>query len=144
MHGPATSRGVVGFLEEALALWGQRQKIRLVRADSGFCDDALLSFLEQRSLPYIVVARMTRWVKREAERIVQWQDLDANYAVGEFQLKLHGWASDSVRAGLVWAGTRSMCQVIHSVSLPPIVTMPQSWYGATTIGVRTWKTESPN
>jgi len=32
-------------------------------------------------------------VKREAERIVQWQELDANYAVGEFQLKLHGWAS---------------------------------------------------
>src|SRR5436305_7894333 len=44
--GPA--RGVVEFLEEALALWGQRQKIRLVRADSGFFDDQLLSFLEQR------------------------------------------------------------------------------------------------
>jgi len=87
-----SSRGVVAFLEEALALWGQRQKIRLVRADSGFFDDALLSFLEQRSLAYIIVARMTRWVKREAERIVQWQELDANYAVGEFQLKLHGWA----------------------------------------------------
>jgi len=24
---------------------------------------------------------------------VQWQELDADYAVGEFQLKLHGWAS---------------------------------------------------
>jgi len=61
--GPA--RGVVEFLEEALALWGQRQKIRLVRADSGFFDDQLLSFLEQRRLPYIVVARLTKWIKRE-------------------------------------------------------------------------------
>ena len=51
--GPA--RGVVEFLKEALALWQQRQKIRVVRADSGFFDDELLSFLEQRRLPHIVV-----------------------------------------------------------------------------------------
>jgi len=37
----------------------RRQKIRLVRADSGFFDDAPLSFLQQRSLAYIIVARMT-------------------------------------------------------------------------------------
>src|SRR5439155_13485404 len=53
-----TSRGVEEFLKEALALWGQREKIRLLRADSGFFDDKLLSFLEQRLLPYIVVAKL--------------------------------------------------------------------------------------
>lgn len=89
-----SSRGVVAFLEEALALWGQRQIIRLVRADSGFFDDALLSFLEQCCLPYIVVTRLTKWVKREAQRIQQWTELDANYAVGEFRLKLHGWTTE--------------------------------------------------
>jgi hypothetical protein len=86
-----TSRGVVEFLEEALALWQQRQKIRLVRADSGFFDDKLLSFLEQRCLPYIVVTRLTQWVKREAQRIEQWTAVDHDYAVGEFQLRLHNW-----------------------------------------------------
>ena len=86
-----TSRGVVEFLEEALALWQQRQKIRLVRADSGFFDDKLLSFLEQRCLPYIVVTRLTQWVKREAQRIEQWTVVDHDYAVGEFQLRLHNW-----------------------------------------------------
>ena len=49
-----TSRGVEEFLKEALALWGQRQMIRLLRADAGFFDDKLLRFLEQRCLPYIV------------------------------------------------------------------------------------------
>jgi hypothetical protein len=87
------SRGVVEFLEEALALWGQRQTIRLVRADAGFFDDKLLSFLEQRCLPYIVVTRLTSWVKREAQRVQQWTELDANYAVGEFRLTLHGWTT---------------------------------------------------
>jgi DNA-directed RNA polymerase subunit N (RpoN/RPB10) len=86
-----TSRGVEEFLKEALALWGQREKIRLLRADSGFFDDKLLSFLEQRLLPYIVVARLTLWVKRAAQRVEQWTILDHDYAVGEFQLRLHGW-----------------------------------------------------
>jgi len=87
-----TARGVEEFLKEALALWGQRQKIRLLRADSGFFDDKLLSFLEQRCLPCIVVARMTKWVKRAAQRVEQWAVLDDNYATGEFRLQLHGWS----------------------------------------------------
>jgi hypothetical protein len=87
-----TSRGVEEFLKEALALWGQRQKIRLLRADSGFFDDRLLSFLEQRRLPYIVVARLTLWVKRAAQRVERWTLLDDHFAVGEFRLKLHGWS----------------------------------------------------
>src|SRR6476661_6878253 len=89
-----TSRGVVEFLEEALALWQQRQKIRLLRADSGFFEDKLLSFLEQRLLPYIVVARLTPWVKRAAQRVEQWTVLDDDYAVGEFRIQLHGWSAE--------------------------------------------------
>jgi hypothetical protein len=87
-----TSRGVEEFLKEALALWGQRAKIRLLRADSGFFDDQLLSFLEQRLLPYIVVAKLTPWVKRAAQRVEQWTILDDDYAAGEFRLKLLGWS----------------------------------------------------
>lgn len=86
------SRGVEEFLKEALALWGQREKIRLLRADSGFFDDKLLSFLEQRLLSYIVVAKLTPWVKRAAQRVEQWSTLDNDYAVGEFQLQLHSWS----------------------------------------------------
>ena len=87
-----TARGVEEFLKEALALWGQRQKIRRLRADSGFFEDQLLSFLEQRQLPYIVVARLTKWVKRAAQRVEQWRELDENFAAGEFRLRLHGWS----------------------------------------------------
>jgi len=80
------ARGVVEFLQEALALWGQRQKIRLVRADSGFFEDKLLSFLEQRSLVSIVVARLTKWIQREAQRVQAGKALDEIYSVGEFRL----------------------------------------------------------
>ena len=89
-----TSGGVEEFLKEALALWGQRQKIRLLRADSGLFDDKLLSFLEQRLLPYIVVARLTPWVKRAAQRVEQWTVLDDDYAAGQFRLQWHGWRGE--------------------------------------------------
>lgn len=61
-----TSCGVVEFLKEALALLTEKQWIRVVRADAGFFDQQLLGFLEQRGLFYIVVARLTLWLKREA------------------------------------------------------------------------------
>lgn len=87
----SSARGVVEFLKEGLALLGPAQGIRVVRADSGFFDDQLLSFLEERELSYIVVARMTRWLKRQAAGVREWTELDANYSVGEFRLQLHGW-----------------------------------------------------
>src|SRR5262249_15921611 len=105
-----TRRGVEEFLKEALALWGQREKIRLLRADSGFFDDKLLSFLEQRLLPYIVVARLTPWVKRAAQRVEPWTMLDDDYAVGEFRIQLHGWSAEP-RGGGGWrAGGRGSRQ----------------------------------
>jgi hypothetical protein len=98
MHGwlrsgnSGTARGITEFLKEALALWGERGKLRVVRADAGFFDNELLTFLEERRLPYVVVARMTKCVKREVTRIVEWRELDENYAVGECPIKLMGWA----------------------------------------------------
>lgn len=86
-----TARGVVEFLKEALAQLAESQRIRVVRGDSGFFDDQLLEFLEERELPYIVVARLTSWLKREAARVRDWRQLDENYAVGEFQLRLSTW-----------------------------------------------------
>ena len=97
MHGwlrsgnSGTGRGVTEFLKEALALWGERGPLRVVRADAGFFDKDLFAFLEERGIAYIVVARFTKSVKREVTRIVSWRALDENYAVGECEIKLMGW-----------------------------------------------------
>jgi hypothetical protein len=87
----SSSRGVVEFMKEALALLSKMHQIRVVRADSGFFDDKFLSFLEEQNLPYIVVARLTRWIKSEATNICKWRDLDSIYSVAEFRKKLYGW-----------------------------------------------------
>ncbi len=84
-------RGVVEFLKEALEKLPSLEWIRVVRADSGFFAQELLQYLESRKLRYIVVARMTSWLKREAARVQEWRTLDEVYSVGEFQLQLLGW-----------------------------------------------------
>ena len=97
MHGwlrsgnTGAGRGVTEFLKETLALWGNRGLLRVVRADAGFFDKELFTFLEERRIAYIVVARLTKWVKREVTRIVDWRELDEDYAVGECSIQLMGW-----------------------------------------------------
>jgi hypothetical protein len=87
----SSSRGVVEFLKEALVKLPELDWIRVVRADSGFFAQELFRFLETLGLRYIVVARMSRWLKREAAQVEQWRALDATYSVGEFTLQLFGW-----------------------------------------------------
>jgi hypothetical protein len=84
-------RGVVEFLKEALVKLEGLEWIRVVRADSGFFAQELLQYLESVKLHYIVVARMTKWLKREATRVEEWRALDEIYSVGEFHLQLLGW-----------------------------------------------------
>ena len=90
--GPA--RGVVPFLQEALALLPEGTWIRTVRADSGFFDGSFLDFLEERGLPYVVVARLTSTLKRKCAGIKEWIPIDEHHAAGEFTLKLLGWAKE--------------------------------------------------
>jgi hypothetical protein len=85
------ARGAVEFLKEALVRLGDRARIRGVRADAGFFEEPLLSFLEGRGLTYIVVARLTPWLKREAVRVEAWRELDEDDAAGEFRLRLWNW-----------------------------------------------------
>jgi hypothetical protein len=73
---PGNSRSdtnVVGFLQELLARLPQWLKLKLVRADAGFCYEPLLALLESRGLPYIVVARFYQPVRWLLGRTTQWQ-----------------------------------------------------------------------
>jgi hypothetical protein len=87
----SASRGVSAFLQEALTLMPAHWKIRCVRADSGFFAQELLGFLEEKALPYLVVARLTATLKRHAAGIRAWTEVDEDYAVGVFFAKLQGW-----------------------------------------------------
>jgi hypothetical protein len=86
-----SSQGATQFLSEALSLLGVQHRIRCVRADSGFYADQFLSFLEERALPYIVVARLTSYLKSRLYQVTEWQAIDRIYCVTEFDFKLWNW-----------------------------------------------------
>lgn len=85
------ARGVVPFLQEALALLPEGMWVRTVRADSGFFEEALLAFLEARALPYVIVARMTSTLPRQCAGIKAWTVIDEFHDAGEFTVQLFGW-----------------------------------------------------
>jgi hypothetical protein len=64
----------------------------------------LLSFLEQRALPYLVVARLTTQLKRQAAAIPDWQAVDEHYAVASSPP--NSWAGPP-SAALWWCGKGS-------------------------------------
>lgn len=81
------ARGVVAFFLEVLALWPEGTWGRPVRADRGFCDPALLGFLEAGQLSYIVVARMTSSLKRKCAGIKEWTPIDDHHDSGGFTVQ---------------------------------------------------------
>ena len=85
------ARGVVPFLQEALALLPEGMWVRTVRADSGFFEEALLAFLEARALSYVIVARLTSTLKRKCAGIKEWTVIDEYHDAGEFTVQLFGW-----------------------------------------------------
>lgn len=61
------------FTETLLANLPAHLSLRLVRADAGFQNDTWLSLLEQKQLPYIVVADLSVRVKSVIRSQKQWQ-----------------------------------------------------------------------
>ncbi len=53
----AANRGAAAFPQQALALLPSGWTIRGARADGGFFDQKLLTFLQEKNLPYVVVVR---------------------------------------------------------------------------------------
>lgn len=63
---------VIAFTLDLLANLPRYVRVRLVRADSGFCHNPWLELLEQRRLPYIVVARLYGPLQRLLKKDTIW------------------------------------------------------------------------
>ena len=86
------SRGAVEFLREALVRLPGHVHLRCLRADSGFFENGLLTFLEERAIPYLIVARRTHGLKRLQAAQSAWTVVDATRAISELTVQLWGWS----------------------------------------------------
>lgn len=76
-------------------LWSNRPRhlrLRVVRADSGFCTAELLALWEELHLPFIVVAKLTEPVQRLVRGNLVWHSTElAGTDVAEREYQAHGW-----------------------------------------------------
>lgn len=89
----ADNRGAVEFLTEALQILPSGWTVQGVRADGAFFDQKILEFLEQRSLPYVIVVRRKDTIQRHVYALEHWTEVDRNTAVSEFTLQMPAWTS---------------------------------------------------
>lgn len=64
------SSSVEHFLEETFGILGL-DRIGLLRADSGFCSEKMMSYFEQRGIPYIVAAKFHSGIRSKV-RSARW------------------------------------------------------------------------
>jgi len=83
---------VENFFVEVLRVFGDRHRIGLLRADSGFCLGSFLDVLESKGVSYIVVARLLGTIKRKLVGLQDWVELDGRTAVSEFMYQAEGWS----------------------------------------------------
>jgi hypothetical protein len=70
------ANNVVAFTLDLLENKPSWVRLRLVRADSGFCQPEWLDLLESKKLPYIVVARLLKPVQRLLKKELLWTATD--------------------------------------------------------------------
>jgi len=81
----ADSSGCKAFMEETFDKALKSKKVGLVRADSGFYTEELLSYLEEKELNYVMAVRMYPNIKSEVWGIKDWVELTKGIELSEMK-----------------------------------------------------------
>lgn len=88
----ASANNVLQFLEATLHHLGDKV-VGLLRADSGFFDNALLTALEARQIPYVIAAKLTQALQRTIYQTGGWWALEPGVELTELRYQAQGWAA---------------------------------------------------
>jgi len=87
-----SANNVLQFLESTLAHLADKT-VGLLRADSGFFDNAFMSALENKGIGYIVAAKLTTPLQRAIHQSTTWWALKPGIEISEIMYQAHGWTS---------------------------------------------------
>ncbi len=88
-----SANNLLQFLESTLAHLGEKI-VGLLRADSGFFDEAILTALEAKRIPYIIAARLTQPLQRAIYQATGWWALETGLELAELRYRAAGWATE--------------------------------------------------
>jgi hypothetical protein len=87
-----SANNVLQFLESTLHHLGKKV-VGLLRADSGFFDEAIFSMLEGKRIPYIIAAWLTQPLQRTIYQATGWWALEAGLELTELRYCAAGWSA---------------------------------------------------
>lgn len=88
-----SANNLLQFLDSTLAHRGDKI-VGLLRADSGFFDEAILTVLEAKRIPYIIAARLTQPLQRTICQASGWWALEPGLELTELRDRATGWATE--------------------------------------------------
>jgi hypothetical protein len=87
----ASSSNCIHFLEETFAILNNKT-VGLFRADSGFCSESVLKFIEDRHIAYVVACKLYANLQRAIYDIGQWHAIGEGLWISEIRYKQGGWS----------------------------------------------------
>ncbi len=87
----SSSNNILEFLQSTLRHLGNKT-VGLLRADSGFFDDAVMKFLSGKGIAYIISARLTQPLQQAMVSQCKFWIIEPGLEVGEISYQAHGWA----------------------------------------------------
>ena len=87
-----SANNVLQFLEATLHHLGEKI-VGLLRADSGFFDETILTTLEGKRIPYIIAARLTQPLQRTIYQATGWWALETGLELTEFHYQAADWTA---------------------------------------------------
>ncbi len=83
----ASANGCLEFAKQTWERLGSRLKILGVLADSAFYNVDLIEFVEEKQVPYVIAARLSRPLQSEIAKITDWKKVDHGISVAEFNFE---------------------------------------------------------
>jgi len=88
-----SANNILQFLESTLHHLGDKV-LGLLRADSGFFDEAVMAALEGKRIPYIIAARLTQPLQRTIYQASGWWALEKGLELAELRYRATGWETE--------------------------------------------------
>jgi len=86
----SSSNNFIGFLEDTLSRFGDK-KVGLIRLDSGFCENGIMNYLENRKLNYIIAAKFTHPIQHLVDRQDFWLKVDDGIEICDKTYQSNSW-----------------------------------------------------
>ena len=86
----SSSNNCIAFLEETFEIL-KNKKVGLFRADSGFCSQSILHYLENKEVAYVMSCKLYANLQEFVYNLKKWNNIDEGLWLSETEYQQGGW-----------------------------------------------------